>query len=1350
MIASTVTMSDVTEWLLQRGRNIFNMRKANRLRLSSAREVESDSFFPKLPCIAPSSNMVCLDCSSSATYRSEMMWNSKGRQILEEITREVRREMRLKSKGAVDQRAREKQKKDSYEFRRYLKAQRKRLECEAVENDTSCAENITLDPTITQVDGTASANSCSFEYKPWPSYTEPGCGVKTELSSLCQNLVVAVTKRSIVSAHSPQPFNEGCTSNASSVLGTCGSLIEDSDSFQSISWQLSEIQQTLLEEHFKGTITSEELQVIMRDVVVTVVEEVNSILIPAIMAFEYERLMSRSSDTPTTTRSTLSSSEYYRPFSGSLSSSTPQRLIGAALPVPEENRNATSLEKPEIPLSPLKSSENEPPPVSCTLPLESSRASLLVKVEGLLQDVIKATVNQGDRKDESKSNNLNMEERGEVESKGVEAASRGIKKAIPLEELYQVAATSERAIREKEVIGDIIPKAHGVDTSVDALSDTKEEDVASVEDRKDVMAAPEVKTSVCVLPDTKKKKEETVADWRTNHKQEAEAEGSLDTEAKRTEALEVNPRDKEATIEVNTDKPPVTAERDFRSDSITKAEMSSCTAGGVEFQLDEEDGGKPHKGLFKSLARIMTLSSDQVDEILEKVIDVLIEERHVVLFPEDSPANSPSLTTSSPESRPVSGPLCCVSVGQEPHLQCPGEDFDPPGKLLGGRSGSLFLDPQLSQEKVSYAEILPYANRIINVLMHEMHNDNNLCEPVGGLKENPLLQRNVMLPSVHSTRSKESASEIPVLRVLKKADLRSLLAANPNSIRVTLWILQTIQRRHGWMGHENISGKQPKESRLLCEVIQILVGKIRQKYAATLTTGDPMAPTLTDVLRANSSCVNPPESFKVKLQEATVGPISAILENMSADIVRPKSGLVGNNKWSPNTSIKSVSLTNMQSRTLTSAVATDISSSVVQKLAEASGSSNTNSSMTNLRDFVRAMSINSTKPLQEAPQEPRIDQAYKEVLEMVVSKLRTFVTQGQSHKPRQYLAETMAESCLEVECVILQILQTLGNNQTAVADGDKQAVEHLATALSNAMFKHAREARSPQKVKHARPNPTAQVTSSFNSCSSVTDSITETVTADIPVERPQTNSLKATPPQKTKDVYLPKISERDIAKVSGLGLQNLRVNRVHLTPNPDPEATFTGKGQTSDANTRGPLKARLSKSSLNLLQMTVETFARKLMTERMVLPGVTTSQLVTKECPQHNIKWDQLMDTLYSKTQVPTPPSRPPATSSQRVPHQHEDYLESRKKGPPLSPLQPAKRVASSMAFDVPRSSRKTTHPVMSSDSPLREPLTFCSRSTATLSNTSQLTKELMHDLMHRLLMEDFPDPSCAGKISPL
>ena len=40
MIAPTVTMSDVTEWLLQRGRNIFMMRKANRLR--SVREPPLD------------------------------------------------------------------------------------------------------------------------------------------------------------------------------------------------------------------------------------------------------------------------------------------------------------------------------------------------------------------------------------------------------------------------------------------------------------------------------------------------------------------------------------------------------------------------------------------------------------------------------------------------------------------------------------------------------------------------------------------------------------------------------------------------------------------------------------------------------------------------------------------------------------------------------------------------------------------------------------------------------------------------------------------------------------------------------------------------------------------------------------------------------------------------------------------------------------------------------------------------------------------------------------------------------------------------------------------------------------
>ncbi|KAM6958827.1 fibrous sheath-interacting protein 2-like [Aplochiton taeniatus] len=102
-VPETVTLSDVTEWILGRAKNSFGLRQQmSKQRMCNSSGEQGGSSLLRLPNIALTNSMVKLNCCPGATCRSESMWNAKGRQILMEVTKEVKREMRLERRFEID------------------------------------------------------------------------------------------------------------------------------------------------------------------------------------------------------------------------------------------------------------------------------------------------------------------------------------------------------------------------------------------------------------------------------------------------------------------------------------------------------------------------------------------------------------------------------------------------------------------------------------------------------------------------------------------------------------------------------------------------------------------------------------------------------------------------------------------------------------------------------------------------------------------------------------------------------------------------------------------------------------------------------------------------------------------------------------------------------------------------------------------------------------------------------------------------------------------------------------------------------------------------------------------------
>ncbi|XP_024299273.2 uncharacterized protein LOC112265998 [Oncorhynchus tshawytscha] len=1527
-------------------------------------------------------NMVDLDCCSSPTCRSELLWNAKGRALLQEVSKEVKREMRLEQRWVTSQREKEKMKRERQQRR--LKGGKKDSPTKTDSQDNSES----MDNILISVSNPDNNQFDPSDHHSLPSPVEQKCDVTRKLSALCHNMVEAVNQKSIISAHNLFAEGPGLVDSVSSTLVTCSSLIGQAGSLQSITQQLSEIEQRLLMEHFKGTITTEDLHTIIHSVVVTVVEEVNGILIPAIMAFEYERLTGSvsSSDIPNSdvpTYSSPSSSDYYRTssFSTSLQSSSPQ--IGLSSPTstppimpfkpttgvirqrtltvsfPEEaDRESERETKGEASLSvdlaassSPSPSENQSSPLETSPPclrssgthfesagthLESSGSSLgslgtdlLVKVEAVIQEVIRGAVDKLEAERNNRHGrrvrNMSPEEKAESVSKSTEAASREssgerrvrgvgsngkkvetVADTTAKTELLTIEDTMAKLeIKKVEIIADAIPKTASkeVATTMEKV-EAKEEDTLA-----DVMARTEF-TEVPIIAGTTAKNEvqevETIADVMEKTKikevveinkrdtQEAKVKTSFEREVELTKRLDIDTKtEEEANAEMNADEQDNTilennnrcyeliltageAKIEVRDEKIEcKVELRDENIGAKNETMDAKDSvenahaeksehshvspelfqsssdndeGGPSMFPMTSMLKSAALSSDQVDEILDKVIDVLTGEGHKFIFseyrpsmtsssdstvciasspesrpgltstpvdrtssssipearpssssipeampssssipearpssssipevrpssssipearpssssipegrpssssipegrpssssipegrpssssiPEGRPSSSsipedrPSSSSATPGSSPSSESLCCLSSGhnQEINVQPPS---DPPSKLLGGQAST--PRPQnpllLSEEDLSDRELMPYANSIINIIMQKMHHDDDLYESVGGQK--PLSPRRRSRSALLSQYSPQDNSEISVLYIPKRADRKSLKSVDPKALRVVRWVLQTIHRRHGWLGQANDHSRQAKESLLLCDVIQVLLEKLDHKMA---TTGDlQVAPTQTYALHTD-------DRFKTKLQEATVEPISDIIGHLSINLLRSESCFVPKKRWlSSSTRAKSVSMTNLGSRAAASAVAMDISSNVVEKLKEASGSSKTTCSMTSLRDFVRAMTVSQPELSQQATScGSKIHNVYREVLEIVVTKLRSFVTKGGSfHKPTEHLAQKMAESCLEVECAFMEILQTLKSHGTGDEACSALAVDCMSTTISDTMFKRVTEGGHPPHLTH----------------------------------------------------------------VSGATVTNCGPIRI------------------SDVNQKRPIKikARMSRSSVNLLQTTVEKFVHKLTGERVSIPelgeGMSTStspqqgndpenlrrpQSVQRRftteppselSPRSQLKREELIsmlcalmsksiisslsldrafqvpvdavsDTKESRasavklgrntsTLVPTPPPRPTHTNSQtdNKPVQED----SRRRIRPLRTLQAAKRVVSSMDLGISRTTSRSSGvvgqlacPAKSNNNLFSEPPS----TSAASSNTSLVASEITENLVCQLLQGDSPD----------
>ncbi|XP_070968557.1 serine-rich adhesin for platelets-like isoform X2 [Oncorhynchus clarkii lewisi] len=1536
-------------------------------------------------------NMVDLDCCSSLTCRSELLWNAKGRALLQEVSKEVKREMRLEQRWVTSQQEKEKMKRERQQKRR-LKGGKKDSPAKTDSQDNPES----MDNILISVSNPDNNQFDPSDHHSLPSPVEQKCDVTRKLSALCHNMVEAVNQKSIISAHNLFAEGPGLVDSVSSTLVTCSSLIGQAGSLQSITQQLSEIEQRLLKEHFKGTITTEDLHTIIHSVVVTVVEEVNGILIPAIMAFEYERLTGSvsSSDIPSSdvpTYSSPSSSDYYRTssFSTSLQSSSPQ--IGLSSPTPtspimpfkptpgvirqrtltvsfpeEADRESERETEGEASLSVDLAASSSPSPSenqsslletsplclrssetsfeSAGTRLESSGSSLgslgtdlPVKVEAVIQEVIRGAVDKLEAERNNRHGrrvrNMSPEEKAESFSKRTEAASRessGERRVRGVEsngkkvetvadrvaktEVSTIADTTAKTelltiedtmakleIKKVEIIADVIPKTASkeVATTMEKV-EAKEEDTLA-----DVMARTAF-TEVPIIAGTTAKNEvqevETIADVKENTKinevveinkrdtQEATVKASFETEVELTKRLDIDTKtEEEANAEMNADEQDNTISennnrcfeliltaREVRDEKIEcKVELRDENIGAKNETMDAKDSvenahaeksehshvspelfqsssdndeGGPSMFPMTSMLKSAALSSDQVDEILDKVIDVLTGEGHKFIFseyrpsmtsspdstvciasspesrpgltstpvdrassssipearpssssipegrpssssipearpssssipearpssssiPEVRPSNSsipearpssssipegrpssssipegrpssssipegrpssssipearPSSSSATPGSSPSSESLCCMSSGhnQEINVQSPS---DPPGKLLGGQAST--PRPQnpllLSEEDLSDRELMPYANSIINIIMQKMHHDDDLYESVGGQK--PLSPRRRSRPALLSQYSPQDNSEIPVLYIPKRADQKSLKSVDPKALRVVRWVLQTIHRRHGWLGQANDHSRQAKESLLLCDVIQVLLEKLDHKMA---TTGDlQVAPTQTYALHTD-------ERFKTKLQEATVEPISDIIGHLSINLLRSESCFVPKKRWSSSSTLaKSVSMTNLGSRAAASAVAMDISSNVVEKLKEASGSSKTTCSMTSLRDFVRAMIVSQPELSQQATSSgSKIHNVYREVLEIVVTKLRSFVTKGGSfHKPTEHLAQKMAESCLEVECAFMEILQTLKSHGTGDEACSAWAVDCMSTTISDTMFKRVTEGGHPPHLTH----------------------------------------------------------------VSGATVTNCGPIRI------------------SDVNQKRPIKikARMSRSSVNLLQTTVEKFVHKLTDERVSIPelgeGMSTStspqqgkdpenlrrpQSVQRRftteppselSPRSQLKREELISMLCAlmtksiisslsldrafqvpvdavsdtkesrasavklgrntRTLVPTPPPRPTHTNSQtdNKPVQGD----SRRRIRPLRTLQAAKRVVSSMDLGISRTTSRSSGvvgqlacPAKSNNNLFSEPPS----PSGAISNTSLVASEITENLVCQLLQGDSPD----------
>ncbi|XP_031442395.1 fibrous sheath-interacting protein 2 isoform X3 [Clupea harengus] len=643
-ISSDVTVTDVTDWALRSGKHLFeNPNSAYKSRSSSGLSLQ------RLPAIARRCSAI--EVSPGSTGRSELIWSAKGSHIMEGLTKELQRERRLESRWITSKQQKEKKREEWI--------QKNLMKMEDLARDVEKSESLQKPLSLqSQLHGSrnhifASAADVVMRadrvYSSRQSrnaslvYQRPFIGAKKKLSAICQKLVTRVS-----SSHRP---------------ATACDLHGKMTSTPSVSSHQVDIQQTLLQEHFKGMITPEELQVVLQSMVVTLVDEVNEVLIPAIVAFEYEHVMASSipKDLSSSFDETSSSSKI-SPVTSSSSCSTPKVTVTYPDYTLPNSRGVSHADMWSV-SAPQIGRDHERNSLGKNVVAPS--ASLLLKVENIIKDI------------------------------------------VSVEDFTQQTGDGNAVVTPS------VAKDSEATASLDA--EIKPEEKTEME-----IGAGRIHIDAAVTTDTDSSSDSHILE-----------QSSDNIEKKARQQLEA----KDAT----SDNP-----------EFSESEVSNTSS--------EEESG-----FMVSLEKIIRLSSDQVDEILDKVSFVLNEERSCWL-----PFDWPVSADGHDDVEAVS---------------------PPPNSVIFAIIQKMQLDKYLERKLMSF-----FAGR-------------QLTSP-GGAPISPVAS---LSPSA-----------------LEKLSWNTLSEVNPHSIKVTKWLLETIQKRNDWQGSmncdlEEMDSRKVRERHLLCEVIQALL-----------------------------------------------------------------------------------------------------------------------------------------------------------------------------------------------------------------------------------------------------------------------------------------------------------------------------------------------------------------------------------------------------------------------------------------------------------------------------------------------------------------------------------------------
>ncbi|XP_062385644.1 fibrous sheath-interacting protein 2-like isoform X2 [Sardina pilchardus] len=825
-ISSDVTVADVTDWI---------WRSMPDLRLQH------------LPAIAKRCSAI--EVSPGSTGRSELMWSARGIRMREEITREVQREMRLERRWVVSKINKEKKREE--QIQRKLKKVKKTVKPKSKKEyqERLLSEDPHLLPEETENGiGGQGEPSQSLDVSPSlpasPKVPSPSGDVTTKLcervnsgvsrtaspqKSPCLHsppqadldLIFPLTPNDIVRSsqqNSPErnislvkqhPFSDA-KKKLSEICqkliikpstSACGIIRGRMPSAEQISSCLLDIQQTLLENHFKGMVTSEELQLVLRGIAVTLLEEVNDILIPAIIAFEYERVLPANSPRDLSScYDTSSTTSKISPVSSSSLGSAPEVHVTYPNYMLPTSRGASRVELWSA--SSPEDGQNDDRR-SLRKKVVAPTAGLLLKVENLIKDIITDSVD------------VFTTETGQVNGTATVSIAECAEGKITKSDA-KIQETKSEDKREMEVSAErcctVSPETTDSTTAVtteaipvvttksDAeIQETKPEDKSEMEVCAETPETTDSTTAVTINTTT----DVTIADViATTDKTAVVTMNTTTTLATMDTTTTAVITDVTAGLTMETNTTAVTTDatavavamdttfvdHDFssnhhlveqssdniRKDSAQQLEANDAMSDHPEFSGSEashEDStsSDASSGFVVSLERSILLSSDQVDEILEKVRFALEEER-------------PSSWLHSEPSSPEDGHK---ERHKDAEMASP-----PPNSVIFAIIQKMQLDKYLQRKLMSF-----FAGR-------------QMTSP-GSPSMSPMAVSSH--PGAQESLSWNSFSEI-----------------NPHSIKVTKWLLQTIQRRNSWQDSmtsevQEMDGQQFREKHLICEVIQALL-----------------------------------------------------------------------------------------------------------------------------------------------------------------------------------------------------------------------------------------------------------------------------------------------------------------------------------------------------------------------------------------------------------------------------------------------------------------------------------------------------------------------------------------------